>query len=53
VYAIGVLGVLHYWWLVKRDLTQPVIYGLVVALLLGLRLRWRLTGRVPARPPAA
>ena len=53
VYAIGVLGVIHYWWLVKRDLTQPILYALVVALLLGLRLRWRLAGRVAATPPPA
>lgn len=41
VYAIGLLGVLHYWWLVKRDLTEPVIFALVLAVLLGARLFWR------------
>jgi methionine sulfoxide reductase heme-binding subunit len=40
VYVIAVLGVLHYYWLVKKDVTQPVIYGLVVAGLLAWRL-WR------------
>lgn len=39
VYAIGVLGVLHYIWLVKADLLQPLIYGSVLALL--LLARWR------------
>ena len=38
VYVIGILGVIHYWWLVKRDLTQPIIYACVLALLLGARL---------------
>lgn len=38
VYVIGLLGVLHYWWLVKRDLTEPVIFSLVLATLLGARL---------------
>jgi sulfoxide reductase heme-binding subunit YedZ len=38
VYLIAVLGVVHYWWLVKKDLTQPVIYGAVLILLLGYRL---------------
>ena len=38
VYVIGSLGVLHYWWLVKKDLTQPLIYGLVLVTLLSLRL---------------
>ncbi len=39
VYAVGVLGVLHYIWLVKADLLQPLIYGSVLVLL--LLARWR------------
>lgn len=38
VYAIAILGVLHYSWLVKRDLTEPLIYAAVLAALLALRL---------------
>lgn len=38
VYVIGVLGVVHYWWLVKKDLTQPLIYAAVLGLLLAYRL---------------
>lgn len=38
VYLIGFLGVLHYVWLVKKDLTQPLIYGGVLLVLLTLRL---------------
>lgn len=38
VYATGLLGVLHYWWLVKADVSRPLTYGGVVALLLGFRL---------------
>jgi methionine sulfoxide reductase heme-binding subunit len=38
VYAVGVLGVLHYWWLVKRDLREPLIYAIVLAILLAARL---------------
>jgi sulfoxide reductase heme-binding subunit YedZ len=30
--------VLHYVWLVKKDLTQPLIYAAVLSLLLGWRL---------------
>lgn len=41
VYPIAALGVLHYLWLVKRDLTQPLLYAAVLAVLLGLRLWWR------------
>jgi sulfoxide reductase heme-binding subunit YedZ len=40
VYAIGVLGVLHYLWLVKADLLEPAIYGGILAVLLGLRVPW-------------
>jgi methionine sulfoxide reductase heme-binding subunit len=40
VYVIACLGVLHYLWLVKLDITQPVIYGVIVAALLGWRI-WR------------
>ncbi len=40
VYAIAVLGVVHYLWLVKKDLTEPLIYGAVLTLLLLMRLPW-------------
>lgn len=40
VYLIAMLGVTHYLWLVKKDLTEPLIYGAVLALLLALRLPW-------------
>lgn len=40
VYAIGVLGVLHYLWLVKADLLEPAIYAIILAVLLGLRVPW-------------
>ncbi|MBU0592851.1 MAG: sulfoxide reductase heme-binding subunit YedZ [Gammaproteobacteria bacterium] len=42
VYLITVGGVLHYWWLVKKDVTQPAIYAAVLVLLLGYRLWYRL-----------
>ena len=38
VYGIGVGAVVHYWWLVKKDITQPAIYAAVLAVLLGYRL---------------
>lgn len=38
VYGIALLGVLHDLWLVKKDLTQPLIYGSVLAVLLAARL---------------
>lgn len=41
VYAAAVLAVLHYLWLVKIDLREPLVYAAILALLLGLRWRWR------------
>lgn len=40
VYLLAVFGVIHFWWLVKRDLTEPIIYAVVLAGLLGVRLYW-------------
>jgi sulfoxide reductase heme-binding subunit YedZ len=37
-YYIAMTGVLHYFWLVKKDITQPLIYAAVLAILLGVRL---------------
>lgn len=42
IYLIALLGVIHYLWLVKKDLTQPLIFGGVLVLLLALRLPWGL-----------
>lgn len=47
VYLVPALGVLHYWWLVKADVREPLIFGALLALLLGLRLWWRLRDRRP------
>jgi sulfoxide reductase heme-binding subunit YedZ len=38
VYVIAICGVIHYWWLVKKDVTQPMIYGGVLLLLLCFRV---------------
>ena len=39
VYVIPVLGVIHFWMSVKLDITEPAIYGLILAGLLGWRAR--------------
>jgi sulfoxide reductase heme-binding subunit YedZ len=38
VYAVAILGVLHFYWLVKADISRPVQYGIVLAALLGYRV---------------
>jgi len=40
VYAVGVLGVWHYWWQVKKDASDAWIYAVILAFLLGYRI-WR------------
>jgi sulfoxide reductase heme-binding subunit YedZ len=37
VYLIAMLGVLHYLWLVKADLLEPVLYAVALGCLLALR----------------
>lgn len=50
VYAIGVLAVLHFLWLVKSDLREPLVYAAILAVLLGARLWWRLRRPAPQAP---
>ena len=38
VYLSGILGVLHYYMLVKSDVRLPLTFGFLLALLLGFRL---------------
>lgn len=37
VYVSATAGVIHYYWLVKSDIRQPLLYGFLVSLLLGFR----------------
>ena len=38
VYLCAIGGVIHFWWLVKKDITEPLRFALVLVLLLGYRL---------------
>jgi sulfoxide reductase heme-binding subunit YedZ len=44
VYAIAIGGVVHYLWLVKADIRQPLLYGSILGALLVYRL-WDRYGR--------
>ena len=46
VYGSALAGVIHYWWLVKSDIRLPLMYGVILSLLLGLRI---MNARQPAR----
>jgi len=51
VYLIGIGGVVHFLWLVKSDIREPLVYGAVLALLLGFRL-WDWRRRTPGAIPS-
>ena len=40
VYVIAILGVWHFWWQVKKDIREPLLYACGLTLLLGYRL-WK------------
>ncbi len=42
VYLCGVLAVLHYTWMVKADISNPLIYWAILAVLLSARGLWRI-----------
>jgi len=52
VYITGVAAVVHYYWLVKADVSRPLTYAAVVAVLLGLRVYWARTQSRPLPKPA-
>jgi sulfoxide reductase heme-binding subunit YedZ len=39
VYPAAILGCVHFWWQVKADWREPLVYATVLALLLGWRVR--------------
>jgi len=38
IYVTGILGVIHFWMIVKSDVFYPVLFGTVLAVLLGYRI---------------
>lgn len=50
IYLTAGLGVIHFSWLVKKDLTQPFLFAAVLILLLGERL-WAFRRRESLRHP--
>lgn len=44
IYVISILAILHFWWLVKADVREPMIYAFILVWLLGYRIYTRLTG---------
>ena len=50
VYLIGILGCWHFYWQVKRDVREPLVYAGILALLLLYRV---VRGRSAVRAPEA
>ena len=42
IYVIAPLAILHFWWMKagKNDFAEPILFGTIVAVLLGLRVWW-------------
>ncbi|MFI3190808.1 MAG: protein-methionine-sulfoxide reductase heme-binding subunit MsrQ [Methylococcales bacterium] len=38
IYPIAIGGVLHFWWLVKKDITEPLNFTLLLSILFTIRL---------------
>ena len=53
IYLIAPLGILHFWWMkaAKQNFQEPIIFGLIVAVLLGLRMYWKLAKPAPRAQP--
>jgi sulfoxide reductase heme-binding subunit YedZ len=43
IYLIALLGVTHFIWLVKKDVTEPLIYLLIILFLLAFRIKFKKT----------
>jgi sulfoxide reductase heme-binding subunit YedZ len=44
IYLIAILGVWHFWWQVKLDTAEPLVYAIILGLLLGWRA-WKRKGQ--------
>ncbi len=49
VYLAAIGGVVHYWWLVKADISVPARFAAALALLLGLRVVFAIRGSADRR----
>ena len=49
VYLAGITAVIHFWWLVKADTTEPRRWAVAVGALLGFRVWWTWRARQSSR----
>src|SRR4029078_582708 len=50
IYVLSAVAVAHFWWLVKKDITEPFMFAVVLALLLIVRLLYLLKQQRSASP---
>ena len=48
-YVAAIGGVIHFWWLVKADITEPRRWAVGLTVLLGLRAWWAYRKRIASR----
>ena len=54
IYFCALAGVVHYYWLVKSDVREPLMYGGILLVLMLYRVRlWLFKGGKPTPKPAA
>jgi sulfoxide reductase heme-binding subunit YedZ len=54
IYPIAILGVIHFWMAVKKDIGDPLIFGACLGVLLAWRfVRWWNRREAPTRAPLA
>lgn len=46
VYIIAILVIVHFWWLVKKDIREPLLYGVILLVLLGIRIYYKSSSRL-------
>ena len=55
IYVIAPLGILHFWWMKagKHNFAQPILFGVIVALLLAIRVFFAWSKRAKSARAAA
>ena len=49
VYVAAIGAVVHFWWLVKADITKPRRWAIALVVLFGFRIWWMLRARMLSR----
>jgi methionine sulfoxide reductase heme-binding subunit len=53
IYVIAMLGVWHYWWGMKKDIREPLLFACALAVLLGYRVYKQLQYKARIRAAAS